>query len=110
MATNLVTKRQHIQQYLQSFDFKDLFREILGWDNLKERPISILCDNYTYILRPLVEKRGVKVYVCDPTSSGNIPADPILRRIESELTKHAYEHIIIYTDAARTRQVWQWVK
>lgn len=34
----------------------------------------------------------------------------ILRKIEREVTKHAYEHFIIYVDAAKQRQVWQWVK
>jgi hypothetical protein len=67
-------------------------------------------DGQTYTLHPLVEKRGVKVYVCDPDAQGKIPADPILRKIEREIIRHAYEHFIIYVDAARQRQVWQWVK
>ena len=26
------------------------------------------------------------------------------------MTRYAYEHLIIYVDAAREKQVWQWVK
>src|SRR5258708_2729826 len=106
----MATIRQQIQQYIQDFDFKKLFKNVLGWDNLNEPPLAIPCDGQTYILRPLVEKRGVKVYVCDPDAQGKIPSDPLLRKIEREVTKHAYEHFIIYVDAAREHQVWQWVK
>ena len=62
------------------------------------------------MLRPLVEKRGVKVFVCDPDVEGRIPADRVLRKIEHEVIRYAYEHFIIYVDAAREHQVWQWVK
>ena len=32
------------------------------------------------------------------------------RKIETQVTKRAFEHLIIFVDAARTQQVWQWVK
>ena len=106
----MATNRQHIRQNIQDFNFKQLFVNELGWDHLNEPPLTIPCDGQTYTLRPLVEKRGVKVFVCDPDAQGKIPADPILRKIEREVTRHAYEHFIIYVDAAKQRQVWQWVK
>ena len=62
------------------------------------------------MLRPLVEKRGVRVFVCEPDAEGRIPADGVLREIEHEVIRYAYEHFIIYVDAARENQVWQWVK
>ena len=110
MTTNTLTTRQQIQRDIQAFDFKDLFREVLGWDNLREAALPITVGEQTYALRPLAEKRGVKVYLCDPDAEGKVPAVPMLRKIESELTKYAYEHVIIYVDAARTQQAWQWVK
>lgn len=65
--------KQRIQGYLKAFDFTALFIEELGWDYLKESPLCITLDGQdTYILRPLVAKRGVKVYVCDPNSQGKI--------------------------------------
>jgi len=103
--------KQRIQRYLKACDFKALFIEELGWDYLKEPSLHITLDGqHTYTLRPLVEKRGVKVYICDPNSQGKIPDDPALRKIEREVTRHAYEHILIYIDAAKENQVWQWVK
>ena len=84
--------------------------EELGWDILNEHPLTIPIEGATYMLRPLVEKRGVKVFVCDPDAEGRIPADGVLRKIEREVTRYAYEHFIIYVDAAREHQVWLWVK
>src|SRR6266436_1706265 len=106
----MTSDKQRIQSYLKAFDFKTLFAEELGWDYLREPSLAIPLDGQTYTLRPLVEKRGVKVYICDPNAQGKIPADHLLRSIEREVTKHAYEHILIYVDAAREHQVWQWVK
>jgi hypothetical protein len=106
----MATNRQQVQQYIQDFNFKRLFVNELGWDHLNEPPLTVPCDGQTYILRPLVVKREARVYVCDPDAQGKIPADPILRKIEREVTKYAYEHFIIYVDAAKQRQVWQWVK
>jgi len=101
---------QRIQRHLKTFDFKTLFVEELGWDILHEAPLVVTVDTQTYTLRPLVEKRGVKTYLCDPNAHGNIPADATLRKIEREVTKHAYEHILIFIDTARENQAWQWVK
>jgi hypothetical protein len=92
---------QRIQRYLKTFDFKTLFVEELGWDILKESPLIITIGNETYTLRPLVEKRGVKTYLCDPNAHGKIPDDATLRKIEREVTKHAYEHILIFVDTER---------
>jgi Eco57I restriction-modification methylase len=102
--------KQRIQLYLKAYDFTTLFREELGWDTLKEAPLAIPVDGQIYTLHPLVEKRGFKVYLCSPTTQGQIPASAVMRQIEREMTKHAYEHLIIYTDAAREEQAWQWVK
>src|SRR5437762_13691780 len=106
----MATNRQQIRQNIQGFKFKQLFVNELGWDYLNEPPLTIPCDGQTYTLRPLVEKRGAKVYICDPDAQGKTPADPISRTIEREVTKHAYDHFITYDDAAKQRQVWQWLK
>ena len=65
--------KQRIQQYLKAFDFRTLFIEELGWDNLREAPLAISDDGQTYTLRPLVEKRGFKVYMCGPDVNGRVP-------------------------------------
>lgn len=109
-TTGSTTNRQKIRQCLRDFNFKALFVEELGWDILNEHPLIIPIEGATYVLLPLVEKRGVKVFVCDPDAEGRIPADSMLRKIEREVTRYAYEHFIIYVDAASENQVWQWVK
>jgi hypothetical protein len=108
-VTTVAPDKQHIQRTLIAFDFKTLFVEELGWDILREALLTIAVDGQIYILRPLVEKRGFKVYTCTAGAS-NVPLSTTMRQIERELTTHAYEHLIIYTDAAHTQQVWQWVR
>ena len=39
-----------------------------------------------------------------------LPDSAHRRRIEREVAKAAHEHLVIFTDAARTLQVWQWVR
>ena len=107
---SMAPDRQRIQQYLKAFDFRTLFIEELGWDNLREAPLAISVDGQTYTLRPLVEKRGFKVYTCSSDAEGQVPASAIMHKIERELTRHAYEHIIIYFDATHQNQGWQWIK
>jgi len=109
-TTGITANRQRIRQHLRAFNFKALFVEELGWDILNEHPLMIPVDGTTYVLRPLVEKRGVRVFVCEPDAKGRIPADRVLRKIEHEVIRSAYEHFIIYVDAARENQVWLWVK
>jgi len=100
MATNTTagstTNWQKIRQCLHDFNFKMLFVEELGWDILGEHPLLIPVDDTIYMLRPLVEKRGVRVFVCEPDAKGRIPADGVLRKIEHEVIRYAYEHFIIY--------------
>lgn len=106
----MASNKQRIQQYLITFDFTTLFIDELGWEYLREAPLLIMCNGQRYLFCPLAEKRGVKVYTCEGDAHGLIPDDVTLRTLEREITKHAYEHILIYTDAAREQQVWQWVK
>ena len=32
------------------------------------------------------------------------------RKIQREVARSVHEHLIVYTDAAETTQIWQWVK
>ena len=101
MALNKATATTH----LKAFDFASLFIEELGWD----RPASRHSENVDvcgtqYALSPVAEKRGVRIFVC-----GAEPDRNTRQRIEREITKLAYEHLIIFTDPAKTKQIWQWV-
>ena len=39
-----------------------------------------------------------------------LPDHATRRKIEREVAKHRHQHLIVFTDAGKTTQVWQWVK
>jgi hypothetical protein len=96
-----------LMQQLLEFNFVRLFNE-LGWDQLRvglEKEV----DGHLYILQPVAIKKGVQVLRCDPGPDGGIPSYAVRQKIERKVTADAREHLIIFTDAAQTRQIWQWV-
>ncbi len=99
-----------LRRLLKAFDFTTLFIQRLGWDRPPARPLVVPLDGIDYTLHPVAHKRGMVVYRCAPGPDGVIPDAPTLRRIDKEVAKTAHEHILVFTDAARTTQVWQWVK
>ena len=99
-----------LRPYLQAFDFQNLLVEGLGWDYYRADPVSVRVDGHDYALEPAAEKAGVVVYVCSPGADGSVPPYPVRRKIESQVTMLAYEHLIVFIDADRTLQIWQWVR
>lgn len=100
---------EHTRTLLQSFDLKALFIEELGWDRYKTE-LDVSADGQTFWLNAFSEKRGMVVFLCEPSSDGAIPDYSIRRKIERQVTKSHHEHLIIYLDADRNKQIWQWVK
>ncbi|MDE0426994.1 MAG: Eco57I restriction-modification methylase domain-containing protein [Candidatus Poribacteria bacterium] len=43
-------------------------------------------------------------------TDGRIPDYATRRKIQKQVARSAHEHFIIYTDADKTTQIWQWVK
>ena len=101
---------ERLRPYLQSFDFRHLLVEGLGWDHCRATPDSVHVAGQGYILEPAAQKAGFVVFVCSPGDDGSVPSYPVRRKIEREAAKLAFEHLIIFVDADRTLQVWQWVK
>ena len=99
-----------LRSYLHSFDFQNLFVDGLGWDFYRAEPTSIWVDGQNYVLGSVAEKAEFAVYVCSPNADGKIPDYPVRRKIERNVAKIAFEHLIIFIDADKTVQVWQWVK
>ncbi len=99
-----------LRRLLKAFDFTALFIQRLGWDRPPVRPLVVPLDGTDYTLHSIAHKRGMVVYTCAPGPDGGIPDAPTRRRIDKEVTKTAHEHILVFTDAAHTTQVWQWVK
>ena len=105
MAFNDAAVRKH----LKAFAFTELFVEDLGWDR---RPLSLPLDvaGQRYELHSPVHKAGLHVFLCPPAPGGVVPDYPTRRKIERQVAKSFVEHLIIFTDAAKTTQIWQWMK
>ena len=101
---------EELRPHLQAFDFPRLFVEGLGWDHYQAEPLALPVDGHEYVLKPVAEKADFAVFECGPRPDGVIPEYPVRRKIETQVAKRAFEHLIIFVDAARTQQVWQWVK
>ncbi|MYD35712.1 MAG: SAM-dependent methyltransferase [Dehalococcoidia bacterium] len=106
----MTTPIANLRPYLQEFDLTGLFREGLGWDNPPREPLSVTADGYEFTLTPVAHKRGFVVYRCSPGQNDQIPLYPVRIKIENQVTKSAFEHLIIYVDEVESTQIWQWVK
>ena len=101
---------ERLRPHLQAFDFTRLFVEGLGWNYYQAEQVPVLVNGREYSLKPVAEKSSFAVYECDSSVDNNIPQYPIRRKIEREVAKRTFEHLIIFTDPGRKAQVWQWVK
>ncbi len=100
---------EELRPHLHAFDFEALLVE-LGWNYHRVDPPVVHVNDRRYSLKPVAEKEDVVVYECDSSVENNIPEYPVRRKIESQVAKSAYEHIIVFTDPGRKTQIWQWVK
>jgi len=100
--------KARVQELLQRFEFKRLFIEEIGWDN-HDAVHAVEVDGTTYILEAVAEKRGVQIFACKPNSAGEMPDYNTRMKIDTKLRKIAHEHLIIYYNAEKTQQRWQWV-
>jgi methylase of polypeptide subunit release factors len=98
-----------VRQLLKEFDFSALFREELGWDT-HNTPLEIQLDGQPQKLLAVAQKRGMVALRCPTPTGEHLPEYSVRRKIEQQVAKAAHEHLIIFTDAAQTTQIWQWVK
>ncbi len=99
---------QEIRDYLKESEFEDLFTQALGWEEYRTRPLRIVVDETVYQLSTVAQKRGVAIFHCPTTTEGHIPERKIREKIHREVSKSLHENLIIYTDAEKTEQKWQW--
>ena len=60
---------------------------------------------------PSQKKRGMVVFECPtPEVDGSLPDYATRRKIQKQVAKSSHENFIIYTNAEKTTQIWQWVK
>ena len=100
---------EQLRPYLRDFDLTGLFVEGLGWDHYRAEPLTVRVDDRDYTLKPVAEKAGFAVYECG-SGGERLPEYPVRRRIETQAAKRNFEHLIVFVDAARTVQKWQWVR
>src|SRR5260370_10806025 len=96
------------RQCLQNFEFRTLFTQELGWER-HSASLLVAVDGKTFTLQAVAEKRGFQVFEC-PCADGALPDHPTRGKVERQVAKSAHEHIITYTDPAKTVQKWQWVR
>ena len=97
------------RQLLADGDLRSLFIDALGWDHYTT-PLDIMIDGSILTLSALAHKRGMVAYHC-PTPSGHRLPDSIQRaKIERQVAKFVYEHLIVFTNSANETQIWYWVK
>ncbi len=96
-------------EHLKQFRFKQLFNE-LGWElPAQQQPYSLTVGEETFELDVAAHKRGVQILHCRPDAAGHVPPYATRQKIERKITLEAREHLIVFTDAAQTTQIWQWV-
>lgn len=97
------------QELLIKFRFKELFNE-LGWDSpAQQQPYTVAIGDEDWQLDVVAHKKGVQVLQCRPNADGRLPDYAKRQKIERKITPDIREHLIVFTDQAQTRQVWQWV-
>jgi hypothetical protein len=106
----MVANPERVRAYLRTYEFSKLFVDELGWDRLRSVPIVVSGNGRQVAATPIAEKRGMTVFLCAPEAGVGIPDSQTRRMIDRQLASAAREHIAIFVDSQKPRQVWQWVK
>lgn len=101
-------KKSQFINLIKAFNFKELFNE-LGWDHTTIAPIPVKINEEIFTLTAVAEKRGFVILHCSPDSKGKIPTKDIRKKIDTQISKLYFEHLIIYSDQKNTQQIWQLV-
>ncbi len=101
---------ERLRDCLQSFDFKRLFVEELGWSNVKgAKPLTVTARGNTWQATPLAELSGVVAY----TVLG-MPDRAARLAIHKEIALRSHENLVIFLDSEKstttTQSLWLWVK
>lgn len=99
----MAINRERVRQQLKAFEFKPLFND-LGWDNLATELVKQV-GGTDYRFHGVAEKRGVVVLVSD-----SIPEYAVRVKLDKLIAKDHFEHLIVFSDKAHDRQVWQWFR
>lgn len=107
-------QRKEAARYLKVFDFSGLFGDpSIGWDwpetgKPLKVPVPWRGKDEFHTLETVAEKRGVRVFHVPPLPDSAIMPSDERKKLEKAVTPLATEHLLIFTDAAKTRQIWLW--
>ena len=96
--------RERARQYLKGFEFRKLFIEELGWDRFNAS-LDMQVDGATFSFQGIAEKRDVVVLQLD-----SIPESSVRAKLEKQVSKLHFEHLIVFVEQRQGKQVWQWVR
>jgi hypothetical protein len=97
------------RQLLKDFNLRSLFINELGWDTHKGA-LAIQLDGKSLTLQAVAQKRGMVALHCPTPAGERLPEYAMRRKIEQQVARAAHEHLVVFSDAAQTTQIWQWVK
>lgn len=103
-------QRREALRYLEAFDFSGLFTDpAIGWDWPETgRPLRVPIGDQFVSLEPVAEKKGFRILLVPPLADGSIMPSDERKRLEKAVTPLATEHLLIFADRAKTRQIWLW--
>lgn len=93
---------------LQSGNLSKLFVEELGWEPHRQK-LTLKVAAQQFSLEAIAEKRGFTAWLCACTDGG-LPDHATRLKLDRQLTETSFEHLIVFTTAARDRQSWMWVR
>jgi hypothetical protein len=80
---------QQIKRNLRAFEIEEIFKEELGWNHLREKPVVIAYKNQDHAFFPVAEKAGFKIY--QHTFLGRIPEARDLKRVSVMFLHSAWD-------------------
>lgn len=108
MAKNLNIERT--RKALQSFDFKNLFIEELGWSNpTSTKKVYETIKDTAIIRQAIAELSGAVVFEIK-TPDGTVPDSKQRFAIAKEIQKQHYENVLIFIDKYDNESIWHWLK
>jgi hypothetical protein len=91
---------------VREFKFKELFNR-MGWDRASGS-FALEHKDQSYNISIICDKSGFKVLQCCAPSGSPIPPKIDRMSLQSKLKRRFYEHLLIFTDDARQKQIWQY--
>ncbi|MBL9178338.1 MAG: hypothetical protein JNM65_09755 [Verrucomicrobiaceae bacterium] len=100
------------RQRLQAFEFRALFIEELGWEPPAARKAASFTppkSSTAFAITEIAQLAGFRVYEA-AAQDGQLPDAAAQLAVSRHVSAASHEHILIFTDPARTRSLWFWVR